>query len=60
MACIMFEQNSGLGCYYLSLFGKDVKKGQTLIGHARMAFGKNITEEQAIQKYQDYLKGLKR
>ena len=55
-AVSMFEQNSGLGCYYLSLFGKDAKKGQTLIGHARMVFGKNITEEQAIQKYQDYLK----
>jgi hypothetical protein len=59
-AVSMFEQNSGLGCYYLSLFGKDVKKGQTLIGHARMVFGKNITNDQALKKYQEYLKNLKR
>jgi hypothetical protein len=58
-AVSMFEQNSGLGCYYLSLFGKDVKKGQTLTGHARMVFGKNITDGQALQSYQEYLKGLK-
>lgn len=58
-AVSMFEQNSGLGCYYLSLFGKDVKKGQTLIGHARMVFGKNITDEQALRKYQEYLQNLK-
>ncbi len=58
-AVSMFEQNAGLGCYYLSLFGKDVKKGQTLTGHARMVFGKNITDGQAIQKYQEYLNDLK-
>jgi len=58
-AVSMFEQKSGLGCYYLSLFGKDVKKGQTLTGHARMVFGRNITDGQAVQKYQEYLKGLK-
>ena len=57
-AVSMFEQNAKIGCYYLSLFGKDVKKGERLIGHARMVFGKNISEEQAIQKYQEYLKEL--
>jgi hypothetical protein len=27
--------------------------------HARMVFGKNITDGQALQSYQEYLKGLK-
>lgn len=58
-AVSMFEQNSGLGCYYLSLFGKDVKKGRTIVGQARMVFGKNITNEEALRKYQEYLQSLK-
>ena len=54
----MSQQEGSLGAFYLSLFGKDVNKGQTLIGHARMFFGKNMTEEQAVQKYQQYLTEL--
>jgi hypothetical protein len=54
------QQEAGLGAFYLSLFGKDVKKGQSLTGHARLIFGKGTTEEQALQKYQEYLKDLKR
>lgn len=53
------QQEAGLGAFYLSLFGKDVKNGQTLTGHARLIFGKNITEEQALQRYQQYLKDLR-
>lgn len=59
-AVSMSQQEAGLGAFYLSLFGKDVKKGQSLTGHARLIFGKNITDEQALQKYQEYLKDLKR
>ena len=57
-AVSMFEQNAPLGCYYLSLFGKDVKKGQTLVGRARMVFGKNITNEDALRMYREYLDTL--
>ena len=58
-AVSMSQQEAGLGAFYLSLFGKDVKKGESLTGHARMIFGKNITDVQAVQKYQEYLKNLK-
>jgi hypothetical protein len=51
----MSQQEAGLGAFYLSLFGKDVAKGQSLTGHARMVFGKNISAEQALQKYEEYL-----
>lgn len=59
-AVSMSQQKAGLGAFYLSLFGKDVQKGQTLTGRARMVFGKNTTSEQALQKYQEYLKQIKR
>ena len=58
-AVSMSQQEAGLGAFYLSLFGKDVKKGQSLTARARMVFGRNITPEQAVQKYQDYLKETK-
>ena len=54
-AVSMSQQEAGLGAFYLSLFGKDVAKGQSLTGHARMVFGKNISDERALQKYQEYL-----
>jgi hypothetical protein len=54
------QQEAGLGAFYLSMFGKDVKKGRPLTGHARMIFGKGTTDEQALLKYQEYLKDLKR
>jgi hypothetical protein len=53
------EQMAGLGAFYLSLFGKDVKKGQSLTGRARIVFGTNITDEQAVQLYEKYVKDLK-
>ncbi len=57
-ALSMSEQQAKLGAFYLSLFGKDVKKGQTLTAHARLVFGKNIADAQAVQKYKEYLKDL--
>ena len=59
-ALSMSQQEAGLGAYYLSLFGKDVKRGQSLTGHARLVFGRNITDDQALEKYQQYLRGFKR
>ncbi len=37
---------------------KDVKQGQTLIGRARMVFGKDITDEQAVQAYRKCFQDL--
>jgi hypothetical protein len=58
-AVSMSQQEAGLGAFYLSLFGKDVKKGETLIGHARMVFGMNLADDQAVQAYRDYLESRK-
>ncbi|MCY2988141.1 MAG: hypothetical protein NTY19_09800 [Planctomycetota bacterium] len=52
------QQEAPLGAFYLSLFGKDVKQGQTLIGRARMVFGKDLTDEQAVQAYRTYFQDL--
>ncbi len=57
-ALFMPEQAMGLGSLYFTLFGKDVQKGQTLVSRPRLVFGKNITDEQAVAKYQEYLKTL--
>lgn len=58
-AVSMSQQEANLGAFYVSLFGKDVKKGQTLTGHVRLVFGLNISDEQAVQKYNEYVKDLK-
>jgi hypothetical protein len=42
--------------YYLSLFGKDMKPRQTEVAHARLVFGKNLTDSQTLEKYTAYLK----
>jgi len=47
------------GAFYLSLFGKDVPRGQTVLARVRLVFGRNISDAQAIQKYAQYLKDLK-
>gem|GEM_PF-212103 len=47
--------DQGLFALYLSLFGKDVKKNESLIGRARLVFGKNTSDEKAIEAYQKYL-----
>lgn len=59
-AISMAEQEHKSGSFYLSLFGKDIKRGQTLVGHVRLVFGKNTTEPQALQKYAEYLEDLKK
>lgn len=49
----------GSWAMYLNFFGKDVKKGQTLVGHARLVFGMGITDAQAVSRYNEYLSDLK-
>ncbi len=41
---------------YLSIFGRDIKSGQTEQARTRLVFGHNISDEEAIQRYRDYLK----
>lgn len=46
------------GAYYMSLFGKNIAKGQTAIAHVRLVFGRNITDRQAVSRYAAYLKEI--
>lgn len=41
---------------YLSLFGCDLKAGETVSASARMIIGKNISNDQAINMYETYKK----
>ncbi len=50
----MVPPNGG-GAFYLSLFGKDLQKGQSLTGRARLVFGKNLTDAQVVQAYEKYV-----
>lgn len=59
IALSMTQQEAWLGAFYLNLWGKDVRKGQTLTSRPRLVFGRNLTEEQAVQEYAEYLTDLK-
>jgi hypothetical protein len=41
---------------YLSLFGRDIKAGETATARARLVIGKDITDEQALERYGEYVK----
>jgi type 1 glutamine amidotransferase len=41
---------------YLSLFGRDVKSGQTDSTRARLVVGRKISEAQAVELYESYVK----
>ena len=41
---------------YLSLFGRDLKAGETTSARARLLIGKNISDRQAIELYEAYRK----
>lgn len=40
---------------YLSLFGRDAPAGQTTRAHARLLVGQNLSDEQAVALYNQYL-----
>ena len=42
---------------YLSLFGRDLKAGESATARARLIIGRGITDQQAITLYETYLKG---
>ncbi len=41
---------------YLSLFGRDLKAGETAGARARLVIGRGITDEQAVKLYEAFLK----
>ena len=44
---------------YLSFFGRDVKAGQTARAHCRLVVGQNLSDEQIVERYEQYLKERK-
>lgn len=48
----------GHGSLYLSLFGRDIKAGETASAHSRLVIGREITDEQAIALYNAFVKEL--
>jgi hypothetical protein len=45
---------------YLSLFGKDLKAGESAAARARLMIGTEFTEEQAIDAYREYERSIQR
>ena len=41
---------------YLSLFGRDLKNGETATARARLVIARGITDEQAVKLYKAFLK----
>ncbi len=50
----------GYRSVYLSLFGRDLRADQTAQARCRLVIGHNITDEQAIQRYDGYIREVKR
>jgi len=50
------EENHG--SLYLGLFGRDVPAGQTVKGRARLAVGREISDDQAVAMFQEYVRGV--
>ncbi len=50
--------DEGHGSLYLSLFGRDIKAGETATARSRLVIGREITDEKAIALYDGYLKEI--
>jgi len=50
----------GYRSVYLSLFGQDLKAGQTARAHGRLLIARNLTDEQVVERYEAYVKEQKR
>jgi inhibitor of cysteine peptidase len=50
---------SGYRSLYLSLFGRDVKAGQTARARCRLVVAQNLSERAAVECYERYLKELR-
>jgi hypothetical protein len=45
----------GHGSLYLSLLGRDLKTGESGTARVRLVIGRNLSDEQAVKIYQEYL-----
>jgi hypothetical protein len=45
---------------YFSLFGRDLKAGETAAARSRLVIGRDISDERAVELYQAYLKELEK
>lgn len=43
---------------YLSMIGKDLKLAETAVARARLVIARGMSDEQAVQRYEDYLKTI--
>jgi len=50
------EDEEGHRSAYLSLFGRDLKNGESVEARSRLIIGRNITDEQAVKLYQAFEK----
>jgi hypothetical protein len=46
----------GYRSVYLSLFGRDLRAGETARAHCRLVIGRNVTDQEALRRYQDYVR----
>jgi hypothetical protein len=50
-------REDGHGSLYLGLLGRDVKAGQSVTARARLVIGRDLSDEQAVAAYRDYIQG---
>jgi len=50
----------GYRSLYLSLFGRDIEAGQTAQARCRLVLARNLTDEEAVRRYQKYLQSQSR
>ena len=53
-------QTEGHYSMYLSLFGRDLKEGETAFARARLVIAENLSDTQVLQAYERYLRELAR
>ena len=58
-AVLMPQGEDGHRSLYLSLFGRDFKDGEKATARARLIIGHDMTDKQAIEGYEAYLKEIK-
>jgi len=52
------HQTEGHRSMYLSLFGRDLKPGETARAHARLVISEKLTDTEALKVYETYLQQL--
>ena len=49
------EKMHGYRSLYMSLFGKDLKAGQTATANCRLLIGTNLCDEEVVKRYEEYV-----